>query len=129
MFKIPLLDRWVVALADPRMIDELHKFSDAHVSFMDAIGEVFHDDFLKPPLLMMCVQLAFTKYSLGRQIHTNPHHVFVVREKFDRQLASIFPDVLDEMRAALSEFIPANTNGLFHFLYYLFCFANRLNRV
>ena len=39
-FKVPMLDRWLVIVTGSRMIDELRRFPDDYVSFLDAVGEV-----------------------------------------------------------------------------------------
>ena len=40
MFKIPTPERWIVVVTGPKLIDELRRFPDEQVSFMDAAGEV-----------------------------------------------------------------------------------------
>ena len=40
MFKIPTPERWIVVVTGPKLIDELRKFPDEQVSFLDAAGEV-----------------------------------------------------------------------------------------
>ena len=40
MFKIALMDRWLVVVTGSRLVDELQKFPDDYVSASEAIGEV-----------------------------------------------------------------------------------------
>ena len=40
MFKIALMDRWLVVVNGTRLVDELQKFPDEYVSASEAIGEV-----------------------------------------------------------------------------------------
>ena len=40
MFKIALMDRWLVVVTGTRLVDELQKFPDDYVSASEAIGEV-----------------------------------------------------------------------------------------
>ncbi len=43
MFKIPLPDRWIVVVTGSRLVDDLQKFPDDHVSFLEAAADVRYD--------------------------------------------------------------------------------------
>lgn len=36
MFKVPMLDRWLVIVTGPKLMDELQRFADEYVSFTAA---------------------------------------------------------------------------------------------
>ncbi|KAJ3543507.1 hypothetical protein NM688_g5847 [Phlebia brevispora] len=94
MFKIPTLARWIVVVTGPRLVDEMHKFSDEYVSFLEGAGD-----------------LIGTRYMFGEGFHENPYHVTVIRGQLTRQLVTAFPDIRDEITAAFGEHIPAHTDA------------------
>lgn len=82
------------------------------MSFNEAAGEVGHGAYaINIKMLKSCPQLSFTKYTLGPVVHENPYHIPVIREKLTRHIASVFPDIMDELALAFSEFIPAKADG------------------
>ena len=40
MFKVPMLDRWLVVVTGPTMIDDLRKFPDKYATYFDGSIEV-----------------------------------------------------------------------------------------
>ena len=40
MFKIALLDQWLVVVSGPKMVDELRRRPDEELSFMEGIEDV-----------------------------------------------------------------------------------------
>lgn len=40
MFKVPMLERWLVVVTGPKLMDELQRFPDEYVSFTAANAEV-----------------------------------------------------------------------------------------
>ncbi|KAF7792532.1 hypothetical protein EIP86_003573 [Pleurotus ostreatoroseus] len=94
MFKIPTPERWIVVVTGPKLIDELRRFPDEQVSFMDAAGESIN-----------------TKYMFNHSLHENPYHIAVIKERLTRHLTEAFADIRDEIAAAFSEHIPAPDNG------------------
>ncbi|KAH9837371.1 cytochrome P450 [Rhodofomes roseus] len=89
VFRVPLLDRWVVVFSGAAMNDELRKFPDEQMSFMDAAEE-----------------LVQARYTIAKEIHENPMHIAVIRGPFTRNLGVLMPDVADEVASALQEAIP-----------------------
>lgn len=47
----------------------------------------------------------------GHEVHEDPFHVGIIRDKLTRNLVSLFGDVYDEIGTAFHELIPANENG------------------
>ncbi|KAI0732428.1 cytochrome P450 [Fomitopsis betulina] len=89
VFRIPLLDRWVVVFSGAAMNEELRKFPDDQMNFMDAADELVQG-----------------KYTIAKEIHENPIHVQVIRGPFTRNLGVLIPEVADEVAAAIDDAIP-----------------------
>ncbi|KAI0368876.1 cytochrome P450 [Pilatotrama ljubarskyi] len=90
VFKVAMLDQWLVIITGPKLIEDLRKRPDGEVSFLEAAA-----DFVQ------------TKYTLGPEVHYDPYHVDIIRDKLTRTLPTILPDVVDELRVAIHDHIPA----------------------
>nr|ANC28048.1 cytochrome P450 [Polyporus umbellatus] len=88
IFKVSMLDGWLVVLSGPRLIDELRRISDDQLSSVEGVAEV--------------LQL---RHTLDPSFD-DQFHVPVVRDKLARNLAAVYPDVLDEIFVAFQEYIP-----------------------
>ncbi|KAI0962094.1 hypothetical protein AcV7_001014 [Taiwanofungus camphoratus] len=88
-FKIPLLDQWVVVVNGTKMNEELRKVPDDQMSFLGAAEE-----------------LAQTKYTIAPLLVAHPIHITVIRGPLTRNLASLLPDVVDEIDFAFKQLIP-----------------------
>ncbi|EMD34619.1 hypothetical protein CERSUDRAFT_86021 [Gelatoporia subvermispora B] len=91
-FKLPFFDRWMVVVSGPAMVEELRRYPDDQVSFEQGAAELLQ-----------------SKYTLGRDTAEDPYHIEVIREKLTRNLATLLPDVMDEIQHAFNEFIPIET--------------------
>ncbi|KAF8989850.1 cytochrome P450 [Cyathus striatus] len=89
MFKIPLLQSWIVLVSGDELVGELKTAPDRLFS-----AGLATDELLQIP------------YTMGSEITTNPYHVSIVRTRLTRNLANIFPAVRDELLASFSEIIP-----------------------
>ncbi|KAM5543009.1 hypothetical protein V8D89_003393 [Ganoderma adspersum] len=90
-FKVALLDQWMVIVNGPQMLDEVRKRPDEELSFIEST-----EDFLQ------------IRYILGREPHDDPYHIELIRDKLTRTLPAILPDVVDEIRSAVPEYIPTH---------------------
>ncbi|KAK0196192.1 cytochrome P450 [Armillaria mellea] len=88
-FKVPLLDKWMVVVSGPEMINDIRKSSTDQLSFMDANVDQLQTD-----------------YTVSRSISADPYHVEVIRGAFTRNIAACFADVQDEIKAAFRDHIP-----------------------
>ncbi|EMD42274.1 hypothetical protein CERSUDRAFT_79865 [Gelatoporia subvermispora B] len=88
-FKLPLLDQWIVVINGPELVEELRRYPDEEVSFTDAVSELLQ-----------------SKWTLGLEVHKDPYHITLVRERLTRSLTVLLPEVLDEMELAIKEIIP-----------------------
>ncbi|KAJ8475002.1 hypothetical protein ONZ51_g6824 [Trametes cubensis] len=93
VFKVAMLDQWLVVISGPKLVEDVAKRPDTELSFHQAAGEFVQ-----------------TKYTVGHEAHRDPYHVNIVREKLTRNLPAILPDMMDELTAAVQEHIPANDN-------------------
>ncbi|KIP02170.1 hypothetical protein PHLGIDRAFT_20514 [Phlebiopsis gigantea 11061_1 CR5-6] len=93
VFKVALIDRWLVVINGKTLVDELQKMPDDKVSFMDAAA-----DFIG------------LNHIFGPEVNADPFHVGVVRDKLTRNLVPLFGEIYDEIDAAFGELIPAKEN-------------------
>ncbi|KAI0076796.1 cytochrome P450 [Panus rudis PR-1116 ss-1] len=87
VFKIATFERWLVVVNGPRMVEELRKFPDDQVSFIDASEDMLH-----------------TSYTFGN-FDNDPFHINIIRAHLTRHIASVFHDIRDEIVAAYNDFI------------------------
>ncbi|OSX67204.1 hypothetical protein POSPLADRAFT_1042481 [Postia placenta MAD-698-R-SB12] len=93
VFRVPMLDRWVVVVSGADMNEELRKLPDTHVSLAQAVNEFIH-----------------SKYTVAPDITDHPIHTAVIRGPLTRNLNLLFPDVVDEMKTAFPEVMPLPTH-------------------
>ncbi|KZT02239.1 cytochrome P450 [Laetiporus sulphureus 93-53] len=91
VFKVPMVDQWIVIVSGARMNEELQRFPDTHMSFLEAA-----EDFL------------FMRYTIAPDANKLPIHINVIKGPLTRNLGVIYSDVVDEMKAAFPENIPAS---------------------
>ncbi|KAJ8454435.1 hypothetical protein ONZ51_g13027 [Trametes cubensis] len=91
VFKVAMLDQWLVVISGPKLVADVGKRPDTELSFHQAAGEFVQ-----------------TRYTVGHEAHRDPYHVNIVREKLTRNLPAILPDIMDELTVAVHEHIPMN---------------------
>lgn len=57
------------------------------------------------------MQTLHTRFTLGREPLDDPFHVDIIKEKLMRSLTAVLPDVIDELRAAVPDYIHTEDNG------------------
>lgn len=93
-FKVPTMNRWVVVITGPRLLEELRKIPDERLSFDHAMQDLLQ-----------------VKYTFGLEAQEHPYHVQVIRDHLKRNLSQLFPDIFDEIRLAFDESIPYREAG------------------
>ncbi|KZT08258.1 cytochrome P450 [Laetiporus sulphureus 93-53] len=94
IFKHAEFRGWHVIVTGSRLTDELRKASHDELSFEEAIVDTLAVD-----------------YTLGPNIQRNTYHVPIIRSQLTRNLASLFPDLRDEIVAAFEDEIPLKDEG------------------
>ncbi|KAI0778803.1 cytochrome P450 [Trametes elegans] len=89
-FKVPLLDKWMVILSGPKMVEEVRLTSDKVLSFSESTEQA--------------MQL---KGSFSREFIDDQYHTGIIKDKLTRSLPAILPDVIDELNLAVPQHIPA----------------------
>ncbi|OCH91784.1 cytochrome P450 monooxygenase [Obba rivulosa] len=92
-FKVAMMDQWVVVVNGPNMVEELRGFPDEKISFLHAVSKV-----VQP------------KYTMGFDAHMDPYHITLVRERLNRNLGNLLPDVIEELELSMKEYIPTRGN-------------------
>ncbi|PIL30288.1 cytochrome P450 [Ganoderma sinense ZZ0214-1] len=87
MFKLAFFTHWLVILSGPELVEEVRKRPDEELSLMWAHAELIWQ----------------SNYTLEPQLSSDRYHVQIVREKLTRRLATMLPDILDEVAVALDE--------------------------
>ncbi|KAH7906708.1 cytochrome P450 [Hygrophoropsis aurantiaca] len=90
-FKIAALGQWLVVVSEPKLVEELRKAPDEHMSFTEATN-----DALK------------IEYTLGYEIHHNAYHVPIIRSQLTRNLTALYPEIRDEIVVAFEETLQLN---------------------
>ncbi|KAI0080654.1 cytochrome P450 [Panus rudis PR-1116 ss-1] len=89
IFKVAMLDKWVIVVTGPKLVDELRKFPDNQVSFNEASRDL--------------IQL---KYTFGKELEADPFHIEIIRTQLTRQLAGLFSAIREEIVAAYGDLLP-----------------------
>ncbi|KZT70598.1 cytochrome P450 [Daedalea quercina L-15889] len=90
VFKVAIFDRWIVVVSGAKMNDELRRLPDEVMSFQDAANE------LVQPV-----------YTVAPDASVNMIHIEAIREQLPRNLARLFPCVVEEVGLALDDLVPA----------------------
>ena len=53
------------------------------------------------------------KHTTGRASLDDPYHVDIIREKLMRNLPAVLPDLLDELTAAIPDYIPTRDGSAY----------------
>ncbi|KAI0828878.1 cytochrome P450 [Trametes gibbosa] len=94
VFKVPMLEEWILVVSGPKMVDELRRSPEDELSFTEYSADL--------------MQL---RYTLGPETQDDPYLIDLIKEKLARNVYAILPDVVDELALAVSQYIPAKTDG------------------
>ncbi|KAF8637705.1 hypothetical protein AX16_010780 [Volvariella volvacea WC 439] len=94
-FRIPMIQKWVVVVSTPQLIDELRRAPDDALSFHEASAEALQID-----------------YTIGPEVRRSQYHTLSIRTSLNRNLAVCFPDLYDEIKLVASELIPPTDDWL-----------------
>ncbi|EJF60342.1 cytochrome P450 [Dichomitus squalens LYAD-421 SS1] len=84
-FKVADLESWTIILNGPEMVDEIRKRPEEELSAFLQIRHIF-----------------------AKEPYEDPYHIYLTRDKLTRTLPAILPDVVDELRETLPEYVPTN---------------------
>ncbi|EGO00264.1 hypothetical protein SERLA73DRAFT_168055 [Serpula lacrymans var. lacrymans S7.3] len=90
-FKIPGLFCWNIFLSGPKLVEELRRAPEDHISARERISDI-----LKP------------RYTIGHTIIHNPYHIPIILTQLTRNLPAQFPDILDEIQASFDDHLQLN---------------------
>ncbi|KAI9461746.1 cytochrome P450 [Boletus coccyginus] len=93
-FKVPMMDRWMVVLTGPELVEELRKIPDDKLSFDHAMRDVLQ-----------------VKYTFGLEAQTHPYHVTVLQGQLRRKLGNLFPDIHHEICQTFDDILPPSGLG------------------
>ncbi|KAM5535893.1 hypothetical protein V8D89_010511 [Ganoderma adspersum] len=94
VFKVALLQHWMVVVSGSRMVEDLRRRPDNELSFAEGAEETM-------PL----------KYLVEPAVSEFPYHIDIIRDKLSRTLPAILPGVIEELKAAVPEYIPTKGEG------------------
>ncbi|KAL4062167.1 cytochrome P450 [Scleroderma citrinum] len=86
LFKIPTLYTWIVVVSGDKLLEEMRKVPEEHLSAV-----VGGEDLLK------------LRYTVGPKITENSYHATIMRTLLNRKLAALFPVVNDEIALACDQ--------------------------
>ncbi|KAF8560196.1 cytochrome P450 [Imleria badia] len=93
-FRVPMMDRWMVVLTGPELVEELRKIPDDKLSFDHAMRDILQ-----------------VKYTFGLEAQTHPYHVTVLQGHLRRKLGNLFPDIHHEICLSFDEILPPSGLG------------------
>ncbi|CDO73010.1 hypothetical protein BN946_scf185007.g64 [Trametes cinnabarina] len=93
VFKVPLLEQWILIVSGPKMVEELRRRPDEELSFAEGVEDSMQ-----------------IRHTFGPETDEDPYHVDIIREKLTRSIPAILPDVIDELNLAVPERIPAKSD-------------------
>jgi len=93
-FRVPMMDRWMVVLTGPKLVEELRRIPDDKLSFDHAMRDILQ-----------------VKYTFGLEAQTHPYHVTVLQGQLKRKFGDIFPDIHHEICQTFDEIIPPGEFG------------------
>ncbi|KAM5540077.1 hypothetical protein V8D89_006217 [Ganoderma adspersum] len=90
-FKIPLLDRWMVIVSGPKLVEDIRRRPEDELSFTATVETLLQ-----------------YRYTVSQKMHDDPYHVTIVKEKLqNRMLPAIMPDLVDEIGPTVQKYFPA----------------------
>ena len=112
----------MVIVNGPQMLDDVRKRPDEELSLLDSIDDVSLTMILDPllglphgacPMLTSRAlpQVVQISWIFGHEFHTDPYHIDLIKEKLTRSLPAVLPDVVDELRSAIPQYIPTHGGG------------------
>ncbi|EGO25818.1 hypothetical protein SERLADRAFT_369188 [Serpula lacrymans var. lacrymans S7.9] len=87
-FKIPGLFCWNIFLSGPKLVEELRRAPEDHISARERISD--------------------PRYTIGHTIIHNPYHIPIILTQLTRNLPAQFPDILDEIQASFDDHLQLN---------------------
>ncbi|KAH9915855.1 cytochrome P450 [Fomitopsis serialis] len=94
IFKVAMLDQWVVIVSGADMNEELRKVPDSHATFHKAA-----EDFIQ------------LRYTVSNSVVDHPIHIPTIRGPLTKNLGVVFGDVVDEINAAFTDTIGSKLQG------------------
>lgn len=91
LFKVPDINRWIVIVSRPNMIDELRNAPDDVLSFTAATNDV--------------VSVDYTLRLNNASARHNDYHMPIIRTRLTRNLGNLFPVIHDEIVAAFDDLV------------------------
>ncbi|PBK61873.1 cytochrome P450 [Armillaria solidipes] len=89
VFKVPLLDKWMVVVSGSEKINDIRKSTREQLSSVDAFVDHLQTD-----------------YTIDHSVGADPYLAEVVRGAFTRNISTCFADVQDEIKAAFIDNVP-----------------------
>ncbi|TBU22273.1 cytochrome P450 [Dichomitus squalens] len=89
-FKVALLDRWMVIISGPKMIEDIRRRPEDELSFTETVQTLLQ-----------------YKYTVGQKMQDDPYHVVVVKEKLqNRLLPNVMPSLIEEVPPTVQKYLP-----------------------
>ncbi|KAF8887261.1 cytochrome P450 [Gymnopilus junonius] len=89
VWKLPMLDEWLVVANGRQRVEDIRKASEDHLSGIRSNPVFYQWD-----------------YTVGPAVSENPYHINIVRGPLTRNLANQFDDIREEMILAFNGMIP-----------------------
>lgn len=110
VFKIPVLDRWVVVVCRPDLIMDVKLAPENLLSFHDAAFDVRSFDVIYT-MFSPSYQILEGRYTLGSSVFKDPYHFNIIQGPLTRNIGKRYSAMFKEAVFALAQEIPIVHDG------------------
>ena len=111
-FKIAERVNWTVVVSSREHVEELLRATDEEFSFMEASDEVSYCSiFMGLACTEYLRQRVSTRSIFGDEVHDWQYHVAAIRNQLTRNLATLYPEIRDEIVTAFDELLDLTGKG------------------
>jgi hypothetical protein len=112
LFKVAMLDRWLVVVSGAQLIEELRALPERDMSLHEALCQVSLLCCLQSSDLLHHLQIFEMDYTLGPSIRKDPYHAHLLHSNLTKHLSELFPIVNQEIMVALEEYLVVEGSGM-----------------
>ena len=111
-----MLDRWMIFVSGPRMIEDLKRWPAEELSPIDGLLEASRTTSSTVAWLSVLEKFIQLQHYVGPKLLKNQMHVKAVHANFtSRTIISQIPKMVEELELAIGDYFPDCNSGLYRF--------------